>query len=126
MINYRKAGEITAELMEEFDVRAPGPDTKAQNLSGGNQQKLIIARELYREPDVLLAVQPTRGLDVGAIEFVHAQLVTERDKGRGILLVSFDLDEIIDLSDRDTGDLSGPDCWRVSIGQRLIGPRLAC
>ncbi len=100
VINYRKSGEITADLMAEFDVRAPGPDTKAQNLSGGNQQKLIIARELYREPDVLLAVQPTRGLDVGAIEFVHAQLVTERDKGRGILLVSFDLDEIIDLSDR--------------------------
>jgi general nucleoside transport system ATP-binding protein len=99
-IDYKASESITAELMETFDVRAPGPDTHAQNLSGGNQQKLIIGRELYREPSVLLAVQPTRGLDVGAIEFVHAQLVAERDKGRGILLVSFDLDEILDLSDR--------------------------
>ena len=86
--------------MQQFDVRAPGPETPARSLSGGNQQKLIIARELHREPDVLLAVQPTRGLDVGAIEFVHRQLVDERDKGRGVLLISFDLDEIIDLSDR--------------------------
>jgi general nucleoside transport system ATP-binding protein len=99
-IDYGKTSEITAELMRRFDVRAPGPSTFARALSGGNQQKLIIARELYREPDVLLAVQPTRGLDVGAIEFVHAQLVAERDKGRGVLLVSFDLDEILDLSDR--------------------------
>ena len=68
--------------------------------SGGNQQKLIIARELYRRPDVILAVQPTRGLDVGAIEFVHSQLVRERDKGQGVLVVSFELDEVLDLSDR--------------------------
>ena len=86
--------------MRAFDVRAPNPDTPAGSLSGGNQQKLIIARELHREPDVLLAVQPTRGLDVGAIEFVHKQLVAERDKGRGVLLISFDLDEVMDLSDR--------------------------
>jgi simple sugar transport system ATP-binding protein len=99
-INYRKAEEITSELMDKFDVRAPGPDVRAGALSGGNQQKLIIARELYREPAMLLAVQPTRGLDVGAIEFVHAQIVAERDNGRGVLLISFDLDETLDLSDR--------------------------
>ena len=86
--------------MSAFDVRAPGPDTPAGALSGGNQQKLIIARELHREPDALLAVQPTRGLDVGAIEFVNKQLVAERDKGRAVLLISFDLDEVMDLSDR--------------------------
>jgi ABC-type uncharacterized transport system ATPase subunit len=91
---------LTRRLMRQFDVRAPGPDTPARSLSGGNQQKLIIARELHREPHVLLAVQPTRGLDVGAIEFVHRALVSERDKGRGVILISFDLDEIIDLSDR--------------------------
>ncbi len=99
-IDYGRTREITAAEMAEFDVRAPGPDTPAGALSGGNQQKFIIARELYREPRVILAVQPTRGLDVGAIEFVHGQLVAERDRERGVLLVSFDLDEIFDLSDR--------------------------
>jgi simple sugar transport system ATP-binding protein len=99
-IDYARTREIAAAEMKEFDVRAPGPHTPASALSGGNQQKFIIARELYREPRVILAVQPTRGLDVGAIEFVHGQLVAERDKGRGVLVVSFDLDEIFDLSDR--------------------------
>jgi simple sugar transport system ATP-binding protein len=99
-IDYAATREIAAQEMQEFDVRAPGPETPASSLSGGNQQKFIIARELYREPNVILAVQPTRGLDVGAIEFVHGQLVAERDKNRGVLLISFDLDEIFDLSDR--------------------------
>jgi simple sugar transport system ATP-binding protein len=99
-IDYPASEAITAGLMQTYDVRAPSPDTRAGALSGGNQQKLIIARELYRQPEALLAVQPTRGLDVGAIEFVHRQLVGERDQGRGVLLVSFDLDEILDLSDR--------------------------
>ncbi len=99
-IDYAESTAITRQLMREFDVRAPSAQTPAGSLSGGNQQKLIIARELYRVPDALLAVQPTRGLDVGAIEFVHRQLVRERDQGRGVLLVSFDLDEILDLSDR--------------------------
>ena len=99
-INYPRARTLTERLMRTFDVRAPSPDTPSGALSGGNQQKLIIARELHREPDALLAVQPTRGLDVGAIEFVHRQLVAERDKGRGVLLISFDLDEVMDLSDR--------------------------
>lgn len=99
-IDYDASKDVTERCMEEFDVRAPGPDTAARNLSGGNQQKLIIARELHRDPQVLLAVQPTRGLDVGAIEFVHKQLVAQRDAGKAILLVSFELDEILDLSDR--------------------------
>jgi simple sugar transport system ATP-binding protein len=99
-INYPGTRTLTQRLMRTFDVRAPSPDTPSGALSGGNQQKLIIARELHREPDALLAVQPTRGLDVGAIEFVHGQLVAERDKGRGVLLISFDLDEVMDLSDR--------------------------
>jgi general nucleoside transport system ATP-binding protein len=99
-IDYPRSRTLTERLMRAFDVRAPTPDVPAGALSGGNQQKLIIARELHREPDALLAVQPTRGLDVGAIEFVHKQLVAERDKGRGVLLISFDLDEVMDLSDR--------------------------
>jgi general nucleoside transport system ATP-binding protein len=87
-------------LIQEFDVRGGGPHTRAAALSGGNQQKVIIAREVNRDPQVLLAAQPTRGLDVGAIEFVHRRLVTERDEGRAILLVSLELDEILSLSDR--------------------------
>ena len=89
-----------ARLLKEFDVRGGGPKTPAASLSGGNQQKVILAREIDRNPKILIAAQPTRGLDVGAIEFVHRRLVTERDEGRAILLVSFELDEILSLSDR--------------------------
>jgi general nucleoside transport system ATP-binding protein len=87
-------------LLKEFDVRGGRPQTLAAALSGGNQQKVVIAREVSRDPNILVAAQPTRGLDVGAIEFVHRRLVQERDEGRGILLVSFELEEILSLSDR--------------------------
>ena len=87
-------------LIEEFDVRGGGPQTPASSLSGGNQQKVILAREVARSPQVLIAAQPTRGLDVGAIEFIHRRLVEQRDAGRGVLLVSFELDEILSLADR--------------------------
>ena len=100
IIQKRKTQATTRQLMESFDVRAPSPNTPARALSGGNQQKLIIARELYRNPDVVLAIQPTRGLDVGAIEFVHKELVRVRDEGKAVMLLSFDLDEVLDLSDR--------------------------
>jgi simple sugar transport system ATP-binding protein len=90
-----------AALLREFDVRGGGPQTLAGGLSGGNQQKVVLAREIDRDPKVLLAAQPTRGLDVGAIEFVHRRLIEERDEGgRGILLVSLELDEILSLADR--------------------------
>ena len=92
--------ELGARLIKEFDVRGGGPQTRAGGLSGGNQQKLVLAREIDRNPRVLIAAQPTRGLDVGAIEFVHRRLVAERDEGRGILLVSLELEEILSLSDR--------------------------
>jgi simple sugar transport system ATP-binding protein len=88
------------KLIAEFDVRGGGPQTLAKSLSGGNQQKVVIAREVDNDPRVLVAAQPTRGLDVGAIEFVHRRLVEERDEGRAILLVSLELDEILSLSDR--------------------------
>jgi general nucleoside transport system ATP-binding protein len=87
-------------LIKEFDVRGGGPQTPAGGLSGGNQQKVVLARELDRDPKVLIAAQPTRGLDVGAIEFVHRRLVEERDEQRGVLLVSLELEEILSLSDR--------------------------
>ncbi|MFL6006321.1 MAG: ABC transporter ATP-binding protein [Gaiellaceae bacterium] len=87
-------------LITEFDVRGGGPETPAGALSGGNQQKVILAREIDRDPKVLIAAQPTRGLDVGAIEVVHRRLIEERDEGRAILLVSLELEEILSLSDR--------------------------
>jgi general nucleoside transport system ATP-binding protein len=87
-------------LLQEFDVRGGGATTRASSLSGGNQQKVVVAREVERDPSVLIAAQPTRGLDVGAIEFVHRRLVQERDEGRAILLVSLELEEILSLSDR--------------------------
>jgi ABC-type uncharacterized transport system ATPase subunit len=89
-----------ATLLQQFDVRGGGPLTPAGALSGGNQQKVVLAREIERNPKVLIAGQPTRGLDVGAIEFVHRRLVEERGAGRAILLVSLELDEILSLSDR--------------------------
>ena len=88
------------ELIKKFDVRPQDEDFIARSLSGGNQQKVIIAREVTNNPDLLIATQPTRGLDVGAIEFVHESLIEQRDKGKGVLLVSFELDEIMSVSDR--------------------------
>jgi ABC-type uncharacterized transport system ATPase subunit len=92
--------ERARRLIEDFDVRGGGPRTRAGGLSGGNQQKVVVAREVARNPKVLIAAQPTRGLDVGAIEYVHRRLVTERDQGRAVLLVSLELEEILSLSDR--------------------------
>jgi simple sugar transport system ATP-binding protein len=116
------------ELLKEFDVRGGGPATRAGALSGGNQQKVIVAREVSRDPRVLVAAQPTRGLDVGAIEFVHRRLVEERDEGRAILLVSFELDEILSLSDRILVLYEGqivaeysPDVSEEEIGFAMVG-----
>ena len=92
--------ERARTLLEQFDVRGGGPQTRAGTLSGGNQQKVVLAREIDRNPKVLIAAQPTRGLDVGAIEFVHRRLVEERNEARAILLVSLELEEILSLSDR--------------------------
>ncbi len=92
--------ERARSLIADFDVRGGGPRTRAGALSGGNQQKVVVAREVARNPKVLIAAQPTRGLDVGAIEYVHRRLVAERGEGRAVLLVSLELDEILSLSDR--------------------------
>jgi ABC-type uncharacterized transport system ATPase subunit len=90
----------TEEKMQRFDVRPPNPKLTAKNFSGGNQQKIVLAREIERNPDLLLIGQPTRGVDIGAIEFIHKQIVALRDQGKAILLVSVELDEIFALSDR--------------------------
>ena len=120
--------ERAARLIREFDVRGGGPQTRAGALSGGNQQKVIIAREVDRDPRVLIAAQPTRGLDVGAIEFVHRRLVEQRDEGRGVLLVSLELEEILSLADRILVMFEGrivgefpPDATEEELGIAMIG-----
>ena len=100
VLNYNQINSYARKLMEEFDVRAASELVPAGALSGGNQQKAIIAREVDRNPDLLIVSQPTRGLDVGAIEYIHKRLISERDKGKAVLVVSFELDEILNLSDR--------------------------
>jgi simple sugar transport system ATP-binding protein len=92
--------EWARRLVKEFDIRTPTIDVAARNLSGGNQQKVIVAREMGSKPKVLLAAQPTRGVDIGAIEFIHRRIVQERDEGTAVLLVSAELDEVRSLSDR--------------------------
>lgn len=100
VLNYNQINSYARKLMEEFDVRAANEIVPASALSGGNQQKAIIAREVDRNPDLLIVSQPTRGLDVGAIEYIHKRLIGERDKRKAVLVVSFELDEILNLSDR--------------------------
>jgi len=96
----RELDKFANALMERFDIRPRNIELNARNLSGGNQQKIILAREIANNPDVLIAFQPTRGLDVGAIEYIHQELVKLRDAGKAVLLISYELDEIINLSDR--------------------------
>ena len=101
ILNKEAIRDYSQEIVDKFDVRSgEGIDSLAGMLSGGNQQKAIIGREVTEDPDLLIAVQPTRGLDVGAIEFIHQAIVAQRDKGKAVLLVSFELDEIFNLSDR--------------------------
>ncbi|MOA20359.1 Galactose/methyl galactoside import ATP-binding protein MglA [compost metagenome] len=100
LLNRNAIDEHAKELVGKYDVRTPGIETKARSMSGGNQQKAIIAREIEMNPELLIAAQPTRGLDVGAIESVHRQLIEQRDMGKAVLLVSFELQEIMNVSDR--------------------------
>jgi general nucleoside transport system ATP-binding protein len=124
----RRLVDRARSLIREFDVRGGGPTTRAGALSGGNQQKVVAAREVARDPKVLIAAQPTRGLDVGAIEFLHRRLVEERDEGRAILLVSLELEEVMSLSDRllvmYEGRLvgeHGADATEEEIGLEMLG-----
>jgi general nucleoside transport system ATP-binding protein len=126
----RRLIQRAASLIREFDVRGGGPQTRGGALSGGNQQKVVAAREIARDPSVLVAAQPTRGLDVGAIEYLHRRLVEERDEGRAILLISLELDEILSLSDRILvmyeGRIVGEharDTTEEEIGLEMLGGR---
>jgi general nucleoside transport system ATP-binding protein len=128
MLRPRQLTSRAQRLLPEFDVRGGGPSTAASALSGGNQQKVVLAREIDRNPKVLIAAQPTRGLDVGAIEFVHRRLITERDEGRGVLLVSLELEEIFALADRILvmfeGEIVGeyaPDVSENTLGLAMTG-----
>jgi ABC-type uncharacterized transport system ATPase subunit len=100
LLSPKRMEQAAEPLLEQYDVRGGQPETTAGSLSGGNQQKVVIARELAEEPQVTVAAQPTRGIDVGAIEFVHRRLIEQREAGRGVLLVSLELEEIRSLADR--------------------------
>jgi simple sugar transport system ATP-binding protein len=129
-ISPRKMNERAAPLLDEYDVRGGSCDALALSLSGGNQQKVVIAREIAEEPKLLIAAQPTRGLDVGAIEFVHRRLIEQRDAGRGVLLVSLELEEIRSLSDRVLVMYNGrivkelpPEASEEEFGVAMLGGR---
>ena len=125
-----RLAERARRLIREFDVRGGGALTPAGGLSGGNQQKVVVAREIERDPKILIAAQPTRGLDVGAIEYLHRRIVTERDEGRAVLLLSLELEEILSLSDRVLviyeGEIVGEHTGDVSedeIGLEMLGAK---
>jgi ABC-type uncharacterized transport system ATPase subunit len=127
--NRAAVSTLATRLVEQFDVRTPSIATPAESLSGGNKQKVVIARELAADPTLLIAAQPTRGVDVGSIEFIHSQIVRARDGGAGVLLVSAELDEVLGLSDRVlvmydgriVAELSGAEIDRGRIGQLMAG-----
>ncbi len=132
LLVHRMIGEITDRLIKMFNIRTPSKTTNASSLSGGNIQKVVLARELSRNPQVLIAAQPTRGVDIGAIEFIHNNLLEQREAGAAILLISEDLDEILALSDRVAvmfhgeimGILANKDAERELVGLLMAGERL--
>ena len=129
LLHRRRIIDSSQRQMDEFDVRPADPLLRCDGFSGGNQQKIIVARELDRDPDVLLIGQPTRGLDIGAIEFIHRRLVALRDQGKAILLVSVELDEIMSLSDRIlvmfdgavAGEVAGEEATEQTLGALMAG-----
>ena len=133
ILDFETIDKYSERLITEFDVRSgQGKETITRSMSGGNQQKAIIAREIDRSPKLLIVVQPTRGLDVGAIEYIHKRIVEERNNGKAVLLVSFELDEILGLSDRIavmyngsiTGILDAKDTNEKELGLLMAGTRL--
>ena len=127
-INFGARKKIADELVEQFDVRTPSSETLASKLSGGNQQKVVVARELSRDVSLLIASQPTRGVDVGSIEFIHEQIIAERDAGKAVVLISTELDEVLALADRIAvmyrGKIVGivsPETSREDLGKLMAG-----
>jgi simple sugar transport system ATP-binding protein len=130
LLSVGQMNERARDLLKEYDVRGGDPGTLASSLSGGNQQKVAVAREIASNPRLLIAHQPTRGLDVGAIEFVHGQLLRERDNSRGVLLVSLEFEEIRALADRILVMYEGrivaefpPDISEEELGVAMTGGR---
>lgn len=132
IMNEKAIREHARELIKKFDVRTTSEQLPASDLSGGNQQKAIIARELDRNADLIIAFQPTRGLDVGAIEYIHSQLLNQRNQGKAILLVSYELDEILQLSDRivvlhdgqESGEVDPTKTTETELGLLMTGKKL--
>jgi simple sugar transport system ATP-binding protein len=127
-INFPTRKNVALDLVERFDVRTPSIDTPAGKLSGGNQQKVVVARELSRDVNLLIASQPTRGVDVGSIEFIHEQIVAERDAGKAVVLISTELDEVLALADRiavmyrgQIVGIVGPETSRETLGKMMAG-----
>lgn len=116
-MNYRETGKLVENMIRTYDIRCQNSQQIASTLSGGNQQKLILARELFRVPNFIIAMQPTHGLDVGATEYVQNMLVAQRERGAAILLISTELDEITALSDRISVMYEGRIMGTVSRGQ---------
>ncbi len=131
-LNYDAINDHANSLVAKYDVRTPGIETFAKNLSGGNQQKVILAREIERNPKLIIAAQPTRGLDVGAIEFIHRRLVEQRDAGNAVLLISLELEETMSLSDRImvmyegkiAGEMDASDATENKLGILMAGGQL--
>jgi len=127
LLKKQKVRENCESLMSSFDVRPSNPDLKSRNFSGGNQQKLILAREFEQDPEILLIGQPTRGVDIGAIEFIHKRIIAMRDAGKAVLLVSVELDEIMSISDRIivlcdgqiTGNIDAKDADERTLGMMM-------
>jgi simple sugar transport system ATP-binding protein len=130
-MKWSSAKENAKELVKNYDIRTSDPEQLASTLSGGNQQKVIVARELSRDIRLLLAAQPTRGIDVGSIEYIHEQIVKERDSGTAVLIVSTELDEVMALSDRVlvmyrgkiVADLDPKKVSHMEIGLYMAGSR---
>ncbi|HEV2653445.1 MAG TPA: ABC transporter ATP-binding protein, partial [Ktedonobacteraceae bacterium] len=125
---FKNIASWAVRLIKDFDIRTPSPEVPVRALSGGNQQKIIIARELASNPEALVASQPTRGVDIGAIEFIHRRLIEQRDAGKAVLLVSAELDEIRSLSDRiavmyegQIADIVDPDVSEEQLGVLMTG-----
>jgi ABC-type uncharacterized transport system ATPase subunit len=129
VLSMNRIRAFAAELVERFNLVAPSVDVSIKALSGGNIQKAILARVLHDEPPLLIAAQPTRGVDVGAIEYIHSEIIRLRDQGHGVLLISVELDEIIALSDRIlvmyegtiAGELAGPEATEQALGLLMTG-----
>ena len=120
--------DASNDLIESYDVRTPSAETHVKNLSGGNQQKVVVARELSRDLKVLFAAQPTRGVDVGSIEFIHEQIIATRDRGIPVVIISTELDEVYALADRIAVmyrgrivDIVDPSIPREELGQLMAG-----